>query len=314
VTDDLTFVLCIENNAIRAQALLLCESIRQFGGRHSGAPIFAVSPRLGLGVDRECRQRLDAMSVEYAEADLNRVCPEYGSANRVFAAAWAEGRARSKWIVVLDSDTVFLDELELPNGYDAGVRPVDSKGSATEGPRDPFDDYWTKLAEIQGVSLDCLPLVRTTDRRHLVRASYNGGLTVVRREMGILSSWADLFSRSVVAGLRPWKDSGLNIHASTGLVGPQASEYWGSNQAAAALAIWGATTRVFHYPDSYNAPLHLLMDDPELATGLQASPLIHAHYHWLFTHLHHVRAIATLQRLGVGRDRLEWLTSRLPLQ
>ena len=44
---------------------------------------------------------------EYAEEPLNRICPEYGSANRVFAAAWAEQHARSEWIVALDSDTVF---------------------------------------------------------------------------------------------------------------------------------------------------------------------------------------------------------------
>lgn len=132
MTDTLTFVLCIENNAIRAQALLLCESIRRFGGAHRSAPILAVAPRPGLGVDSEARRRLDAMGVEYAEEPLNRICPQYGSANRVFTAAWAEGRARSEWIVVLDSDTVFLEELELPAEADAAVRPVDTKGSATE--------------------------------------------------------------------------------------------------------------------------------------------------------------------------------------
>jgi hypothetical protein len=109
--DDPTFVLCIENNAIRAQALLLCESIRRFGGRHRSAPILAVAPRPGLGIDGETIRRLDGMGVEYAEEPLNRACPEYGSANRVFAAAWAERRARSEWVVVLDSDTVFLHEL-----------------------------------------------------------------------------------------------------------------------------------------------------------------------------------------------------------
>src|ERR1700674_2368123 len=97
--DALTFVLCIENNAIRAQALLLCESIRQFGGRHCCAPILAVAPRPGLGIDREARRQLDGMGVEYVEEPLNRICPEYGSANRVFTAAWAEGRTRSEWIV-----------------------------------------------------------------------------------------------------------------------------------------------------------------------------------------------------------------------
>lgn len=182
MTDMLTFVLCIENNAICAQALLLCESIRRFGGRHRCAPILAVAPRPGLGIDREAQNRLDAMGVEYAEEPLNRVCPAYGSANRVFTAAWAESRVRSEWIVVLDSDTVFLGELELPSDADVAVRPIDTKGSATEGPCDPFEDYWTRLAEIQGVPLDSLPFIRTTVCDQRVRASYNGGLIVVRRE------------------------------------------------------------------------------------------------------------------------------------
>jgi hypothetical protein len=314
VTDTLTFVLCIENNAICAQALLLCESIRQFGGPHRSAPILAVAPRPGLGVDSETRRRLDAMGVEYAEELLNRVCPEYGSANRVLTAAWAEGRTRSDWIVVLDSDTVFLGELELPAEADVAVRPVDTKGCATEGPGDPFDDYWTRLAEIQGVPLDRLPFIGTTDRGHRIRASYNGGLIVVRRERGILGAWADLFSRSVAAGLRPWKGSNLNVYASTGFVGPEASEYWGSNQAAAALAIWSTTQRVFHYPDTYNVPLHLLMEHPELAPGPPTSPLVHVHYHWLFTDPYYERALATLRDLGAGRGRLDWLAARLPLQ
>jgi hypothetical protein len=310
----LTFVLCIENNAIRDQALLLCESIRQFGGRHRAAPILAVAPRPGLGIDRPARRRLEAMDVEYAEEPLNLVCPAYGSANRVFTAAWAEGRVGSEWIVVLDSDTIFLNELALPAHADVAVRPVDSKGSATEGPLDPFDKYWTQLAEIHGVPLDCLPFIRTTDGCHRVRASYNGGLIVVRREKGILRAWADLFSRSIVAGLKPWRGRNLNIFASTGWVGLESSEYWGSNQAAAALAIWNATTRVCHYPDSYNVPLHLLMAHPELTTGPRTSPLVHVHYHWLFTDLYYQRALTILRDLSAGQDRVDWLGSRLPLR
>ena len=149
MTDTLTFVLCIENNAICAQALLLCESIRRIGGRHRAAPILAVAPRPGRGIDSAARRRLDAMNVEYAEEPLNRVCPQYGSANRVFTAAWAEQRARSEWIVVLDSDTVFLNELEVPAGADVAVRPVDTKGSATGGPGDPFENYWATLATLE---------------------------------------------------------------------------------------------------------------------------------------------------------------------
>jgi hypothetical protein len=311
--NELTFVLCIENNAIRAQALLLCESIRHFGGAHREAPILAVSPRPGLGIGPATRRQLEAFSVEYVEEPLNRVCPQYGSANRVFTAAWAERRLRTEWVVVLDSDTVVLDELQLPADADVAVRPIDSKGSATTGPDDPLDSYWARLAELQGVGLWCLPFVRTTDRLHRVRASYNGGLIVVRRERGILQTWANLFARSVAAGLRPWKGSHMNVFASTGFVGEEASEYWGSNQAAAALAIWSTTRRVCHYPDTYNVPLHLLMETPALVSAPRPSPLVHVHYHWVFTEPYCQRALATLRDLGVERDRLEWLTARLPL-
>jgi hypothetical protein len=194
------------------------------------------------------------------------------------------------------------------------VRPVDMKGSASEGAGDPFDEYWTRLAAIRGVSLECLPFVETTDRGHRIRASYNGGLIVVRRHRGILRAWADLFSRSVAEGLKPWRGYNLNIFASTGFVGPEASEYWGSNQAAAALAIWSTTTAVLHYPDSYNVPLHLLLDRPDLAAGPRTSPLVHVHYHWLFTAPHYQRALAFLRDLGAVPDRIEWLAGRLPIQ
>jgi hypothetical protein len=314
VSDEPTFVLCIENNAIRAQALLLCESIRQFGGRHRRAPILAVAPRQGLGIDGTTRSRLEAMDVEYVEEPLNRLCPEYGSANRVYTAAWAERRSRTEWIVVLDSDTVFLGEPDLPAAADAAVRPVDMKGSATAGPGDPFEDYWTRLAGIQGVPIDCLPFIRTTVCDQRIRASYNGGLIVVRRDKGILGAWADLFSHSVAAGLKPWRGSKLNVRASTGLVGPEASEYWGSNQAAAALAIWSRTKRVLHYPDTYNMPLHLLVERPDLTVHPRTSPPVHVHYHWMFTEPHCAAALTTLKALGVEQDRLAWLIARLPLQ
>jgi hypothetical protein len=312
MTDEATFVLCIEDNAIRPQALLLCESIRLFGGRHRGARILAVAPRPGLGVDAATLRRLGALDVEYAEEPLNGVCPEYGSANRVFAAAWAEERADSEWIVVLDSDTVFFDELELPSGADAAVRPVDVKGSATAGPGDPFEDYWRSLADIRGVSLECLPFLRATVCGSRIRASYNGGLVVVRRDAGILGAWADLFARSIRAGLKPWRGRPQTIRASTGFVDPAVSEYWGSNQAAAAIAIWSTTRRVCHYSDAYNVPLHSVVEQPEVRARPRSRPPVHVHYHWLFAAPEHADALVALREMGVAADRLDWLAERLP--
>jgi len=118
----LGFVLCIENNGIRDQALLLCESIRRYGGRYRNGPIVAFAPRPGLGVDAETRARLVDLAVEYVDEPLNTTCLTYAPANRVFAGAYAERHSRSDFLAVLDSDTVWLDEPELPENADVGVR------------------------------------------------------------------------------------------------------------------------------------------------------------------------------------------------
>jgi len=307
-----SFVLCIENNAIRDQALLLCESIRRFGGRHCRSPILAFAPRPGLGVDAATRQALAGMDVGYVDEPLNTLCPEYGSANRVFAAAWAEAHTSTDFTVVLDSDTLFLDELALPLEADVAVRPVDSKGSATSGPGDPFEDYWNALAGFSGMSLDRLPYIQTTIGNECIRASYNGGLIVTRRRLGILTRWAELFARSVKAGLRPYLGSNMNIFASTGYVGQAASEYWGSNQAALALTIWGLTERIAHYSDCYNVPLHLVALEGEINPNWLALPPVHLHYHWMFGPRHREVALELLEKLGVPADRMEWLAQRIP--
>ena len=308
-----SFVLCIEQNPIREQALLLCESIRRFGGRHRDAEIIAYAPRPGLGVDVETQRALAGMGVAYVDAPLNVECRAYGSANRVAAAAHAERHARGEFIVVLDSDTVILEEPAMPVDADVAARPVDDKGSATRGEGDPFDAYWRALAELCGVPLERLPWIRTTLGHERVRASYNGGLVVARRASGVLGCWSDFFFRSARAGLKPYQGTGVEIVASVGAVGREASEFWGSNQAALALAMWRGDARVAHYPDRYNVPLHLIARDGEIDPRWSAAAPVHVHYHGLFAGRHHEIALDLLARLGVPVDRLDWLRSRLPL-
>jgi len=308
------FVLCIENNSIRDQAILLCESIRRFAGRHRNAPIMAFAPRPGLGVDRETQRRLADMDVTYIDEPLNTTCLDYAPANRVFAGGYAEAHATCDFLIVLDSDTVWLDEPELPVDADAAARPVDYKGSATGGPGDRFEPYWSRLADICGMSLDRLPMVYSTVGNERIRVSYNAGLTVARREKGIFRRCADLFRASLEAGMRPYAGSGMNVFASTGHVGEAGSEFWGSSQAALTLAIWSLTDRVVHYPDHYNVPLHLLAADSDIDPRWLARPPDHLHYHWMFSPKNHEVGMELLARLGLPQHRREWLAARTPLQ
>jgi hypothetical protein len=313
--ETVAFVLCIEENAIRPQALLLIESIRAFAGAHRNAQIWAVAPRPGLGVDDATRARLAALDATYVEEPLNLACPDYGSANPVYAAAWVARRATATTLVVLDSDTLMLDEPELLGpGTDLAARPVDVKGCTTAGPGDPFEPYWESLCALAGASIDVLPFLETTLDRRRVRAAYNGGYGVVRRDSGILESTAELFTRAVEADVRPLKGyGGAPKFASTGVVSPAASEYWGSNQAALAVAAWSTTRRVRELDARYNVPVHVLARDGGWSEEWRDIRPVHVHYHWMLYPEHHARTLAVLARLGVPPDRLAWIAARTPL-
>src|SRR4026208_1881320 len=139
---DTAFVACIERGVIESQALLLFESIRRYTGRFRHCPIYAVSPRADHGISASARSKLDELGVVHIDKILNVDCPEYGSANRVAAAAYVEQQHSHDTLVIVDSDTLFLrepNEILLRPDVDVAVRPVAVKGMCTSGPTDPFD-------------------------------------------------------------------------------------------------------------------------------------------------------------------------------
>jgi hypothetical protein len=217
-------------------------------------------------------------------------------------------------LVVLDSDTIFLAEPELLGpACDAAARPVDVKGSTTAGPDDAQEGYWDSLCRLSDFPLDGLPFIKTTIDHERVRASYNGGYLVVRRATGILEWAAEIFTRSVTADLRPLRGRNLNIFASMGLVGPGASEYWGSNQAALAIAIWSRTRRVQTLDQRYNIPLHILARPRAPIRKWRVGRPVHVHYHYVFSARRVAAALKALSRLGASASQIAWLRARTPL-
>jgi hypothetical protein len=280
---DVGFVACIERGALEAQAILLFESIRQYGGRFRDCAIYALSPRTGYGIAESSRHQLDELRVTYIDEVLNTECLEYGSANRVAAAAHVERFYPHEILVILDSDTLFLrdpERIQLPADIDVAVRPVDIKGMCTTGPADPFDTYWRDLCFCCGVDYDEIPWTESFADQQRIKASYNGGLVIVRGKLGILQQWAEFFFASVRQGLAPYADA-WRLRSGAGWVDSAASRLWGSNQAALSLAIWSKTRRVFELPPIYNYPLH---QHHQIDAGIvqRVFPhLVHVHYHWL---------------------------------
>lgn len=310
---DVAVVACIEPGVLERQALLLFESVRAFGGALANCPIYAVAPRAGLGVGRQTRARLAALGVDYVEQVLNTECVEYGSANRVVAAAHIEASTAHEVLVVLDSDTLVLREPRgflLPPDVDVAARPVDVKGIGTCGPQDRYDAYWRELCRLCDVDYGRIPWLPSTVDEVSCKANYNGGLVVVRSGRGILRRWSDFFLASVRAGLRPRAEA-VAIRSSTGAVGAAASRLWGSNQAALSLAIWSTTERVRTLDASYDYPLHLHQALGERRTR-DFDELVHVHYHWLFEPDAFGDNPLTASTSTLSADKLAWLRERTP--
>src|SRR6267378_6127743 len=254
---DVAFVACIEGGVLEAQTLLLFDSIRRYTGRFSDCSLYALSPRAGHAISSDSERKLDDLGAYYIDRILNTECPEYGSANRVAAAAYIEQTCSHAILVILDSDTLFLrepSELLLAPDIDVAVRPVYVKGMSTSGWSDSRDRYWQDLCRCCGVDYEEIPWTESfVDQQH-IKTNYNGGLVVVRSGLSILHRWADFFFRSIREGLRPFTNAG-SFRTGAGWIEPAAANLWGSNQAALSLAIWSLTRRVRELPPTYNYPL-----------------------------------------------------------
>jgi len=306
------FVACIERGVLERQALLLFESIRRYTGRFRDCPIYALSPRAEHGISASARSKLDQLGVVYIDEILNTDCPEYGSANRVAAAAYVEQQHPHDILVILDSDTLFLrepNEILLRPDVDVAVRPVGVKGMCTSGPTDPFDAYWRDLCRCSGVDYDQIPWTESFADRCRIKASYNAGLVIVRRELGIMQRWSDFFFNSVRQQLKPYSHD-RRFRTGAGWVESGASRLWGSNQAALSLAVWSTTRNVQELEPTYNyqLTLHNLINK-KLRKRVFPS-LVHVHYHWLL----HDRASKNplFDRSGpLSAEQRVWLASAL---
>jgi hypothetical protein len=307
-SNDVEFLLIAEAGPLEAQAVLLCASIRAFGGALAQAPITVVSPRPQRRPSAATLRALERLAAEYLPLAIESCAPDYGTSYRVHVAALIERRAGPAVIVQLDSDTVFLRAID-PALFDcdAAARPVDVKGMCTSGPGDPADPYWRRLCDLAQVDYAQLPLIRTTVDEVVVRASYNGGFLVTRRALGIFNRTEEIFRRLVAENLYSWTDGPL-MRTGTGFLQGPATVYWGTSQAAFSLAAVAGHHAVRLLPPTCNFPLHSLS---QMRSAIPPQ-LVHLHYHWLFDEENAADHVADA-RLGLPDETIAWLQARVPL-
>jgi hypothetical protein len=304
------FILIAESGILEKQALLLCESIREFGGRYGNADIKVLQPRGAMRISDGGRLRFQSLNAEVVELSIASPCPEYGTSYRVLACAEYESSSKADSLVFMDSDTVVLAEPELElMEADVAARPVDIKGMCTSGEGDSNDSYWRALCQACGVDYDLIPLVTTTVDRARIKASYNGGLTVVKNKTRLFSKTADFFLRSIAVNLIPWPERDI-FPSGHGMVSGKGGRLWGSAQACFSLAITALGLSVRILPPSQNFPLHSYSDlRPEIENGT-ISPISHVHYHHVFRSNPHNNPILAGQP-GFPAGSIGWLKERI---
>lgn len=306
--DDLLFGLIAESGPLERQALLLCKSLRLFGGKFANARIAVISPRARRRPSAEAIADFHSLGAEYIEMSVDSPAPEYGPSFRVYTAAELEASESASTIAFLDSDIVFTGEPSIDlDGADAAARPVDCKGMCTSGPGDENDAYWRALCDICSVDYDWIPFVESSVDRAFVKASYNGGMVVARRSARVFQRTADYFTRSVKADLRPYRGRNLFIETGHGVVRGIGAEYWGSSQACLSLAIWGDRLSFRTLPPTHNFPIHI--DSYVAERGLAEKPVA-LHYHGVFDGKRSENP-ALAGKINLSDDFVAWLQREL---
>jgi hypothetical protein len=197
------FLACVERGPLEAQTVLLCRSIRQFGGRFRDAAIHAFQPRAGHDIAPTTAKRLDELGVMLHTEVLNRAFAHYPVGNKIFACTLAEASLDAEVLIFVDSDTVFTAEpaeFDLEAGVDAAVRPAHSVGHNCSGPGHPMDPYWRRVYDLLGIEDERYV---ETELGTITRAYFSAGLVAVRRRAGLFGRWHADFLDLTAAGCLP---------------------------------------------------------------------------------------------------------------
>ncbi len=178
-------------------ALVMAESIRQFGGDMCGAPIWVYRPEDRSPADSILLKKAAALKVIIKPSRTPSEAGEFWFAGKVYASAAAETDADGKCIILawLDPDEIFVQEPKefmLAEGIDFGYRPVIHKviGSIYA---EPPDEFWSRVYSRLSVPESAVfPVVSPVDQLTL-RAYFNAGVLIVRPERGLLRAWPGSF-------------------------------------------------------------------------------------------------------------------------
>ena len=187
------------SKASETNALLLAESIRDFAGSLSQAPIWFFTPGDREQLSMAIRNRLSNLDITLIPFNVDPEVLEFPFTGHAQAAALAEERARGQadLLAWLAANTVVLQEPEgflLREGKTLGYRPVHHTlvGSCYD---EPLDSFWTLIYRYCEVPEDRVFPMETHVDGTMIRPYFNAGILVTRPEKGLLGAWRDIYFR-----------------------------------------------------------------------------------------------------------------------
>jgi hypothetical protein len=291
---DLAVLICVERGRLESEALLLVESLREWGGACAQAPVYAFAPRPGQHPEPATIERLEALGATFVGEDLVERFADTPTFNKVAVSAWAERELEHETLVFSDTDTVFVGEpslLSLEGEEVAACRPVDRRiaGSKGKGKNEPF---WRKMYAELGVRER--PFIETSVGSMPIRAYWNSGLIAARRSAGLFGAWASALERLFDAGIvqKRWPHF--------------------MDQLSWAGVTADVHDRIRVLPPTYNYALRHRMALTPPADGLDLEEIVHLHYR-LWFHMPDALAKVT-PPFDPGGERYRWIEARLPLE
>ena len=190
------FLMSVRSARGKANARILIDSIRAFGGALRDCPIwlFETNPQ-----KVPCND-LAGNGVQVIPLNVPETVRDYDFGDKVYAGAQAEAMATPEvqtlvWIdpicVVVNPPTLF----DLGSAFDAAARPVHIRNVGLLA-TDPLDVFWQTIFATVGVN-DIASTVESFVDEQRLRAYFNSHAFAINPKKGLLHCWFDLFEKLV---------------------------------------------------------------------------------------------------------------------
>lgn len=190
----LVFVHIVEKGDLESKSILLCSSIRRYGGVYKDSLIYAITPRKNKEVSDRTKEIYNKLNVKYIYRNLNTKWYDQPYLNSIYGSAFIEKDYLNSDIslIYVDSDTFFMnqpDELDLEkNNVKIAVTPIDSiKAEIADYDINNISEYWKNVYRLFKINVSDLWYVNTLHDNQKIIAYFNIGIISVNPRLQIFS-------------------------------------------------------------------------------------------------------------------------------